>query len=58
VAYYGNYDQSEKAHDAIGDKMKADGLVLRDAVIEEYVTDPTAEPDTAKWLTNIYYPIK
>lgn len=58
VPYYGNYDQSEKAHDAVGAMMKANGLELRDAVIEEYVTDPTAEPDTARWLTNIYYPIK
>ena len=27
-------------------------------VIEEYVTDPTLEKDTAKWLTNIYYILK
>ncbi|MBP9081142.1 MAG: SRPBCC family protein [Flavobacteriales bacterium] len=58
VPYHGNYDQSEKAHNALGEMMKAHGLELRDAVIEEYVTDPTTEPDTAKWLTNIYYPIK
>lgn len=58
VAYYGNYDLSQRAHDAIDDMMKANGIELRDAVIEEYVTDPTSEPDTAKWLTNIYYPIK
>ena len=24
-------------------------------VIEEYVTDPTVEKDTAKWLTKIIY---
>ncbi len=24
-------------------------------VIEEYVTDPVQEPDTAKWLTRIIY---
>ncbi len=58
VPYYGNYDQSQTAHDAIDRMMKANGLELRDAVIEEYITDPMAEPDTAKWLTNIYYPIK
>jgi hypothetical protein len=23
--------------------------------IEEYVTDPSQEPDTSKWLTNVYY---
>jgi effector-binding domain-containing protein len=27
-------------------------------VIEEYVTDPMMEKDTAKWLTNIFYLIK
>lgn len=58
IAYHGNYDGTEKAHYAMDDMMKANGLELRDAVIEEYVTDPMQEPDTAKWLTNIYYPIK
>lgn len=58
IAYRGNYDGTEKAHYAMDDMMKANGLELRDAVIEEYVTDPMQEPDTAKWLTNIYYPIK
>ena len=24
-------------------------------VLEEYITDPTTEADTTKWLTNIYY---
>ena len=27
-------------------------------VVEEYVTDPVAEKDTSKWLTNIYYVLK
>ena len=58
IAYHGNYDGTEEAHYAMDDMMKASGLELRDAVIEEYMTDPTQEPDTAKWLTNIYYPIK
>lgn len=58
IAYHGNYDGSEEAHYAMDDMMKANGLQLRDVVIEEYVTDPTQEPDTARWLTNIYYPIK
>jgi effector-binding domain-containing protein len=58
IAYHGAYDQSEDAHEAMNDMMKADHLELRDAVTEEYITDPMQEPDTAKWLTNIYYPIK
>jgi len=58
IAYSGSYDKSGDAHDAMNDMMKAHNLELRDAVIEEYVTGPMQEPDTAKWLTNIYYPIK
>lgn len=58
VAYHGAYEGTGKAHAALEDMMKAHGLALRAAEIEEYVTDPTQEPDTAKWLTNIYYPVR
>jgi effector-binding domain-containing protein len=58
VTYHGNYDNTQEAHYAMDDMMKAKGLQLRDAVIEEYVTDPGQEPDTAKWVTNIYYPVQ
>jgi effector-binding domain-containing protein len=58
VAYYGPYDGSAKAHYAIDEHIKAQGLTHYGNVIEEYVTDPMAEPDTSKWLTNIYYMIK
>jgi effector-binding domain-containing protein len=58
IAYHGAYDKSEDAHEAMNDMMKANNMELRDAVIEEYVTDPMQEADTAKWLTNIYYPVK
>ena len=27
-------------------------------VLEQYITDPSQEPDTSKWLTNIYYYVK
>ncbi|MCL4281211.1 MAG: SRPBCC family protein [Flavobacteriales bacterium] len=58
VTHHGNYDNTQEAHHAMDDMMKVKGLQLRDAVIEEYVTDPGQEPDTAKWLTNIYYPVR
>ncbi len=57
VEYYGDYGKSMEAHYAIGNYMKEKGLV-QNMVIEEYVTDPMTEKDTAKWLTNIYYLIK
>ena len=58
IAYYGAYDKSGEAHMAMSQKIEADGLVHYGNVIEEYVTDPGQEPDTAKWLTNIYYMVR
>ncbi|MDX2174807.1 MAG: hypothetical protein SFY56_17015 [Bacteroidota bacterium] len=57
IAYYGSYEKSAKAHYAMDAYMKEKNL-MQSAVMEEYVTDPMMEKDTAKWLTNIYYFIK
>jgi len=57
VAYYGPYEGSGAAHYALDDYLKANNIESEMA-IEEYVTDPTTEPDTSKWLTNIYYVLK
>ena len=58
IPYYGAYDKSENAHYAMDEMIKANGLTHYGNVIEEYVTDPTTEPDTSKWLTNIYYMVR
>ena len=58
IPYYGAYDKSQEAHYAMDEMIKANGLTHYGNVIEEYVTDPTTEPDTSKWLTNIYYMIR
>ena len=57
VPYYGAPEKSIDAHYAIDAYMKEKKLDYT-FVIEEYVTDPTLEKDTAKWLTNIYYILK
>ncbi len=57
VAYYGAYEKIGDAHMAIGKFMQEKGLKETYA-IEEYVTDPMTEKDTAKWLTNVYYVLK
>lgn len=57
IEYYGAYDKSANAHYAMDAFMKEKGL-SQSFVIEEYVTDPMTEKDTAKWLTNIYYVLK
>jgi len=55
VDYYGEYEGSVAAHMAIDEYMKAQGLTWKTPVIEEYVTDPSQEPDPSKWLTRVYY---
>ena len=57
IDYYGAYEGGGKAHYAMDEYMKANG-VESSLVMEEYVTDPSSEPDTSKWLTKIYYVVK
>jgi effector-binding domain-containing protein len=58
IQYYGDYEQLGKAHEAMHQMIASNNLVHYDNVIEEYITDPTQEPDTSKWLTNIYYMVR
>lgn len=55
VDYYGDYDNTVKAHDAIEAFLKDNGLFNDYPVIEEYVTDPTEVKDPDKWLTKVTY---
>ena len=55
VDYYGNYNGSELAHNAIKAYMNDRGLFEDVPIIEEYITDPGEEPDPNKWLTRITY---
>lgn len=57
IDYYGSFEGSAEAHYAMDDYMKEKGIESA-LVMEEYVTDPTTEPDTSKWLTKIYYTLK
>jgi effector-binding domain-containing protein len=58
IAYYGAYEKVGGAHMAMDSYMRHRNLTQVNPVIEEYMTDPTTEPDTSKWLTNVYYMIK
>lgn len=57
VPYYGPPEKSIDAHYAMDQYIKENKLNYS-FVIEEYVTDPSLEKDTARWLTNIYYILK
>jgi effector-binding domain-containing protein len=58
IAYMGEYEKTGTAHEALNKYIGSKGLTHYGNVIEEYITDPMSEPDTAKWLTNIYYLVK
>ncbi|MFZ5552793.1 MAG: GyrI-like domain-containing protein [Bacteroidota bacterium] len=57
IEYYGAYEKIGPAHMAMDEYMAEKGLTQK-MVLEEYVTDPGAEPDTSKWLTNVFYIIE
>lgn len=56
IDYYGAAEGSEAAHYAIDAYAKKNNINIT-YPIEGYMVDVSTEPDTAKWLTKIYYPI-
>jgi effector-binding domain-containing protein/uncharacterized protein YndB with AHSA1/START domain len=58
VRYFGPYEKSSSAHAAIREYLDRKGMTAAGAPWETYVTDPATEPDTSKWETDVYYPVK
>lgn len=58
VDYYGAYEKVQAGYDAIEAAIKQKGLKVKYPAVEQYITDPMQEPDTAKWLTKIYMPVQ
>ncbi len=56
--YYGGYDGLGKAHEKMEAYLQFRQLTADVPAVEEYVTDPGAEPDASKWLTRLYYPLE
>lgn len=56
--YYGGYNNMEACHNAIHQHISDNGKTISGAPWEVYVTDPGMEPDSTKWLTEIYYPVQ
>lgn len=55
IDFYGPYEETELAHYAMMDYIQKNRISIRDIVLEEYLTDPGAQPDPQKWLTRIVY---
>lgn len=58
ATHWGDYSAVGPVHDAIHQYIEVMKLEFAGAPWEVYVTDPMEEPDTAKWETIVYYPIK
>ncbi|HUW06278.1 MAG TPA: SRPBCC family protein [Williamwhitmania sp.] len=58
VSHFGSYETIGDAHEKIGAYAESKGIEFNGPAWEEYITDPMTEPDTMKWETKIYYPIK
>ena len=57
--YLGGYTTLEPMYDAIEMYLEEHKINKRENYTwESYVTDPGTEPDSAKWLTYIYVPVK
>ncbi len=58
VKYMGDYSKTEAVYNAAFEYMGKKGMKENGAPMEIYITDPMMEKDTAKWLTEIVFPIK
>jgi effector-binding domain-containing protein len=56
--YYGGYMGTPAGHIAVKQYLEANNKKVIGAPWEMYVTDPTLEKDSSKWLTEICYPVE
>lgn len=56
--HYGDYALLEGTHNQISEYADFYGYEISGNPWEVYITDPSVETDTAKWVTEVYYPVK
>lgn len=56
--HIGPYDKVVNTWVEIDNYLKSNNLEISGAPWEEYITDPATEPDSTKWQTKIYQPVK
>ncbi len=57
TTHTGSYDKLGEAHAALQQWIESEGLSVRAAPWEVYVTDPADFPDPNDWKTDIFWPI-
>ncbi len=58
AVHMGDYSKLKTTHEQINQYIAFKKLEITGAPREVYVTDPMVEKDTAKWVTEVYYPVK
>lgn len=58
VVYTGPYEKTEKAYLDLQNYVKENKIEENGGPWEVYITDPVTEPDSSKWVTEIYFPVK
>jgi effector-binding domain-containing protein len=56
--YFGPYDKTAKTYYILDQVIKESGKIVTSGPWEIYITDPMTEKDTAKWETDILFPVK
>ncbi|MFC2100865.1 SRPBCC family protein [Bacteroidota bacterium] len=57
IVHKGSYNATMSAYNAIMKYIEVNKREINGPTWEEYITDPTTEPDTNNWITHIYYPV-
>ncbi len=55
--HVGPYDTLRQSYDAMAAWMSEQNIIPEGEMWEMYLTDPTEEPDPAKWETKIVWPV-
>lgn len=58
AVHYGSYRTLQVAHDQLVKYIPFKGYEEAGGPWEVYLTDPEVEKDTAKWVTEVYYPVR
>lgn len=58
IEVYGDYSKVGTGYEAISNYSKAKGKIPTGSFWETYPVDPETEPDTSKWVTKIYLPVR
>jgi len=58
AVHLGDYSKMMTTHEQLTKYIEYKNLKMNGAPWEVYLTDPTVEKDTSKWVTEIYYPIQ